>query len=185
MVKGKKVKDARTDKMMTQRKMKGWKTNNKDWVKAAFDHSEELWDKTNKDEVLPTNPKIRARVSEIFLERIDLYKQAAELTKTRLTNGEMVWAIQRDIGYNQELYKQGELTEEVLRDIRVHSLKYVIELVYSRDGFGDYNTVKQSVYNDELPEELPTSHYAVEEWLLGELKEFINKIKVKQTQLTQ
>lgn len=179
--------DPRRDKMTTQRKMKGWQTTNKDWEHHAFNNLDRLWEDSGKDSHLPTNNKLRARINDIFLERIDLYKEVAELTRTRLTNGEMVWAIQRDIGYNQELYKynEDELEESVLRDLRVHSLKYVIECVYNRDGFGDYETVKQSVYQSDLPTDLPATHFDVEEWLLKELQEFVNKVKEKQAQLEQ
>lgn len=174
----------RRNKLVAQRKMAGWNQSCTDWEMHAYDNIDGLWKLANKTNVLPNNIKLRARINDIFVERVLLYKEVAELTKTRLTRGEMTWAIQRDIKYNKELYKKSEdeFTEDFLRDLRVHSMKYVLELIYSRDGYGDYDTVKKKVYNQDF-EYIPENYLQVEELFLKELKEFVKEIHDKKDTL--
>lgn len=172
-----KKKDVRTKKRLEQRKVRGWNTGLVDWVAMAQDHLDRLNKEAGKDQ-LELSPQEKARLTQLFLDRIDLYKEGALLSNTRLTRGEGLWAVKSDINYNQQLYKHTlPLTPEQYRNIRVHSFKYLIEIFYDRLGFPGYDQLKKECFDRPIPEEIPTSFPELEESYFRELQSFIQEIK--------
>lgn len=173
----KRVKDQRKEKLLKQRKAPGWNTTVKNWGQLAQENQERLWELSGKESKLDAGPLQRAKLSELFEKRIEYYKQIAQLTGTRLTRGEVSWAIQYEIIYNKHLYNS-TLTEEEYRDVRVHSFKYLIELVYGRYSFPDYETLKKDIYERPI-ETLPKNYLEAEHMYFKELESFIEEIELK------
>lgn len=175
-VKGK-GKDQRTQKLLSMKKVRGWNTLLHEWDNLALKEQEKLWDLSGKDAKLEGSMKDKARAADIYIERIQLYQTNAEDLGVRITKGEALWAIQTEINFNKFVYNN-DITEEHYRNNLVHSLKYMIELVYSKYGYPDFEDLKKRVYNRDIGE-LPTTYLELEERYLQELKDFSQEVRDK------
>lgn len=176
-------KDQRTQKLLAMKKVRGWNTLLHEWDNLALKEQEKLWDLSNKGSKLEGSMKEKARASDIYTERVQLYRAIAEDLGVRLTKGEALWAIQTEINFNKFVY-DNDITEETYRNNLVHSLKYVIELVYGKYGYPDFDELKKRIYNRDIEGDLPETYIELEERYLEELHKFIDEVRVKLDRLT-
>lgn len=174
----KKVKDVRTQKMLGKRKLRNWNQPEKQWTGLALENQEKLWEMSQKDVKLGGTAKDKARASDIYFERISIYRDLAHTLQITSNKGECLWAIQNEVAFNKQLYK-GELSGVDSRDLLVYSLHYIIELVYGKYGYTTYDALKKQVYTKYGDDKEFTSYLEAEEYYLSKLKDFVHEIEGK------
>lgn len=173
----KKVKDIRRQKMIDKRKLRNWNQPERDWTGLALENQEKVWELSKKDVKLGGTAKDKARASDIYFERIAIYRDISELLGVTSNKGECLWAIQTEVAFNKQLYK-GDLEEIDSRDVLVWSLIYLIELVYGKYGYTSFGGLKSQIYNKLGEDKVFTSYLEAEEYYLNKLKEFAHEVEV-------
>lgn len=149
----KKSLDVRVTKQGTIKKMNGWRIPDKDWEQRVSGSIDNLIKEIKKGNDI--GEEETAVLTDNVLKRVKLYQEVAELTGVPLTRGEVSWAIQYEFIYQRNLYKQDTTTEEAIRDINVHNLKYIIEQLYSRHGNPNFEGLKKQVYDETNIKNIP------------------------------
>ena len=149
----KKSLDVRVTKQGTIKKMNGWRIPDRDWEQRVSGSIDNLIKEIKKGNDI--GEEETSVLTDNVLKRVKLYQEVAELTGVPLTRGEVSWAIQYEFIYQRNLYKQDTTTEEAIRDINVHNLKYIIEQLYSRHGNPNFEGLKQQVYDETGIKSIP------------------------------
>lgn len=140
----------RQNKALQIRKMKGWQLGEKDWKDLAAQHLDKVWEISGKQDYYNVVSE-RDLAIKIYYARIQMFQEIAEILNIRLNRGEATWAVQNEVTYHKNLY-QRPINDDNLRDNLIYSLKYVLEIIYNRHGYPDYDTLKKEFYQKDIPE---------------------------------
>ena len=146
----------RTTKQVTIRQMKGHVTPVKNWDNEVAKNMDKfIAEVQNGYEV---DEEMVGVLTSSILKRVGIYQKVAELTGVPLTRGEATWAIQYEYIFQRQLLGQNMEEEASRRDVQVHNIKYIIEQVYNRYGYGDFEEVKQGEYDTVDVSRIPSTN---------------------------
>lgn len=167
--------DVRVNKYETIKKIKGYSVPVTDWEDVVSSNLDKLIKEMKKG--YDVDEDTVAVMTTNVMKRVKLYQEVASLTGVPLTRGEATWAIQYEMIYQRQLFGQDTLTEEALRDINVHNLKYIIEQTYNRNGNPHFEELKQRVYDTTDVTLLPSTE---DKALLQDVYTIILEEEIKQ-----
>lgn len=153
-----------TKQDMIKNTIKGWRKKDTNWESRVSESIDKLIKEIKKDSGYEgeLDEDTIASLSKNVMKRVAIYQEIAELTGVPIIRGEALWAIQYEFIYQKELFKQDTLTEEALRDINVHNLKYIIEQTYDRHGNPYMEELKKQVYDNTDVSRIPLTESKVE-----------------------
>ena len=149
---------------MIKNTIKGWRKKDTNWESRVSESIDKLIKEIKKGSGYEgeLDEDTIASLSKNVMKRVAIYQEIAELTGVPIIRGEALWAIQYEFIYQKELFKQDTLTEEALRDINVHNLKYIIEQTYDRHGNPYMEELKKQVYDNTDVSRIPLTESKVE-----------------------
>ena len=153
-----------TKQDMIKNTIKGWRKKDTNWESRVSESIDKLIKEIKKGSGYEgeLDEDTIASLSKNVMKRVAIYQEIAELTGVPIIRGEALWAIQYEFIYQKELFKQDTLTEEALRDINVHNLKYIIEQTYDRHGNPYMEELKKQVYDNTDVSRIPLTESKVE-----------------------
>lgn len=146
----------RATKQVTIRQMKGHVTPVKNWDNEVAKNMDKFIAEVQKG--YEVDDEMVGVLTSSILKRVGIYQKVAELTGVPLTRGEATWAIQYEYIFQRQLLGQNMEEEASRRDVQVHNIKYIIEQVYNRYGYGDFEEVKQGEYDTVDVSRIPSTN---------------------------
>lgn len=146
----------RATKQVTIRQMKGHVTPVKNWDNEVAKNMDKFIAEVQKG--YEVDEEMVGVLTSSILKRVGIYQKVAELTGVPLTRGEATWAIQYEYIFQRQLLGQNMEEEASRRDVQVHNIKYIIEQVYNRYGYGDFEEVKQGEYDTVDVSRIPSTN---------------------------